>query len=88
MGLEEMEIPVLKGTHRLSHALGSQGKANSLYESEPNLTAVLGGLARKTGVNVACFGGRTLEAKLLEYLSACLSLEVDILGKSGPTYQL
>jgi len=38
-------------------------------------------------VNVACCEGRTLKAKLLGIFSRCLSLEVAILGKSGPTHQ-
>ena len=64
----------------------SQGKARSPWESGSNLTAVLGGHHGKTGVNVACEGG-TLKAKLSGIFSSCLSMEVAILGKSGPTHQ-
>ena len=74
--------PFLKGAHRLSHALGPRAK-QSLHSS--NLTEVLGGHPGKTGVNVACCEGRTLKAKLSGIFSRCLSLEVAILGKSGPT---
>ena len=59
-GLEEMEIPFLKGAHRLSHALGPRAKQSL----QGNLTAVLGGHPGKTGVNMACCEGRTLKAKL------------------------
>ena len=38
-------------------------------------------------VNVACCEGRTLKAKLSGIFSSCLSLEVAILGQSGPTCQ-
>ena len=86
MGLGEMETPFLKDTHRLSGALGSQGKAKSPWESGSNLTAVLGGHPGKTGVNVTC-EGRSLKAKLSGIFSSCLSLEVAICGKSGPTRQ-
>ena len=64
-----------------------QGKAKSPWESGSSLTAVLGGHPGKTGVNVAWCEGRTLKAKLSGIFSCCLSLEVAILGKSGPTHQ-
>ena len=41
----------------------------------------------ENGVNVACCGGRALEAKLLGIFSSCFSLVVAIVGKSGPTHQ-
>ena len=65
----------------------SQGKAGSPWESGSGLAAVLGGPPGKAGVNVVCCEGRTLEAKLLESSSVCISLEVTILGNSGPTHQ-
>ena len=36
---------------------------------------------------MACSEGGTLKAKLSGIFSSCLSLEVAILGKSGPTHQ-
>ena len=79
--------PILKRHTRTFTGTGSQGKAKSPWESGSNLTAVLGGHPGKTGVNVACCEGGTLKAKLLGIFSSCLSLEVAILGKSGPTHQ-
>ena len=79
--------PILKRRTQTFTCTESQGKAKSSWESGSNLTAVLGGPSGKTGVNVACSGGRTLEAKLSGIFSSCLSLEVAILGKSGPTHQ-
>ena len=65
--------PILKRRTWTFTCTGSQGRASSPEESGSNLTAVLGGHPRKTGVNVACCGGRTLEAKLLGiFSSACL----------------
>ena len=52
------------------------------------MTAVLGGLPGKTGLKVVHCGGRTLEAKLSGmFISSCVSLQVAILRKSGPTHQ-
>ena len=79
--------PILKRCTQTFTCTGSQGKAKSPRESGSNLTAVLGGHPGKTGVNVACCEGRTLKAKLSGIFSSCLSLEVAILGKSGPTHQ-
>ena len=56
--------PVLKRRTQTFTCTGSQGKATSPWESGSNLTAVRGGHPGKTGVNVACWEGRTLEAKL------------------------
>ena len=56
--------PILKRCTRTFTCTGSQGKAKSPWESGSNLTAVLAGHPGKTGVNVACCEGRTLEAKL------------------------
>ena len=75
--------PILKRCTQTFTCTESQGKAKSPRESGSNLTAVLGGHPGKTGVNVACCEGRTLEAKLSGIFSSCLSLEVAILGKSG-----
>ena len=86
MGVNEGHI--LKRLKQTFKCTGSEGKVKSLQESGSNLTAVLGGPPGKTGVNVACCGGRALEAKLSGILSSCLSPEVAILGKSGPTHQL
>ena len=79
--------PILKRRTWTFICTGSQGRARSPWESGSNLTAVLGGHPGKTGVNVACCEGRTLKAKLSGIFSSCLSLEVAILGKSGPTHQ-
>ena len=79
--------PILKRHTQTFTCTESQGKAKSPRESGSNLTAVLGGHPGKTGVNVACCEGRTLEAKLSGIFSSCLSLEGAILGKSGPTHQ-
>ena len=73
--------PTLKRRTQTFTCTESQGKAKSPRESGSNLTAVLGGHPGKTGVNVACCEGRTLEAKLSGVFSSCLSLEVAILGK-------
>ena len=56
--------PILKRRTQTFTGTESQGKAKSPRESGSNLTAVLGGHPEKTGVNVACCEGRTLEAKL------------------------
>ena len=78
--------PILKRHTRTFTCTESQGKAKSPRESGSNLTTVLGGHPGKTGVNMACCEGRTLEAKLSGIFSS-LSLGVAILGKSGPTHQ-
>ena len=59
---------ILKSCTQAFAFTGSQGKAGSLWESELDLTAVLGGPPGKAGVNVAYCGVRTLEAKLLGIL--------------------
>ena len=56
--------PILKRHTQTFTCTESQGKAKSPRESESNLTAVLGRHPQKTGVNMACYEGRTLEAKL------------------------
>ena len=79
--------PILKRRTQMFTCTGSQGRARSPKESGSNLTAVLGGHPGKTGVNVACCGERTLEAKL----SGLFNIQQlpfsggGILGKSGPT---
>ena len=78
--------PILKRHTQTFSCTGSQGKAKSPWETGSNLTAVLGGHPGKTGVNVAYCEGRTLKAKLSGIFSSCLSLEVAILGKYGPTH--
>ena len=78
--------PILKRCTQTFTCTGSQGKAKYPEESGPNLTAVLGGHPGKTGVNVACCEGQTLKAKLSGIFSSCLSLEVAMLGISGPTH--
>ena len=62
--------PILKRHTQTFTCTGSQGKEKSPWESGSNLTAVLGGLPGKTGVNVACCEGRTSEAKLSEIFSS------------------
>ena len=61
---------ILKRHTQTFMCTGSQGKAKSPWESESNLTAVLGGHPGKTGINVACCEGRTLKAKLLGIYSS------------------
>ena len=56
--------PILKRCTQTFMCTESQGKAKSPRESGSNLTAVVGGHPGKTGVNVACCEGWTLEAKL------------------------
>ena len=56
-------------------------------ESGSNLTAVLGGHLGKTGVNMACCGGRTLEAKLLGIFSSVPISGGGHLGKIWPHLQ-
>ena len=65
MELGVMENTFLEGTHRLSQALDSQGKAEAPWESGLEMTAVPENLLGKQGVTVAYCGGRTLEEKLL-----------------------
>ena len=79
--------PILKRHIRTFMCAGFQGRARSPKKPGSNLTAVLGGHHGKTGVNVACCERRTLKAKLSGIFSSCLSLEVAILGKFGPTHQ-
>ena len=50
--------PILKRHKQTLGCSGSQGKAGSSWESGSVLAAVLGGPLGKTGVNVACCGGR------------------------------
>ena len=61
---------ILKRRTQTFTCTGSQDKAKSPWESESNLTALLGGHPGKTGVNMACCEGRTLEAKLLGIFSS------------------
>ena len=86
-GTEGNGDPILKRQTWTFTCTGSQGRVRSPQETRSNLTAILGGHPGKTEVNVACFEGRTLKAKLSVIFSSCLSLEVTILGKSGPTHQ-
>ena len=79
--------PILGRRTQAFPCTGSQGKAGSRWESGLDVPAVLGGPPGKAGVNVACCGGRTLEAKLSGIFISCGSLEGAILGKSGPTHQ-
>ena len=79
--------PTLKRPTQTFTCAGSQSKAKSPWESGSNLTTVLGGQPGKTGVDVSCCEGRSLEAKLSGIFSSCLSPEVAILGESGPTHQ-
>ena len=63
-GLGETETLFLKGAQNvISCVLGSRAKQTP-QESESDLIAVLRGSPGKTGVTVACCGGRTLEANL------------------------
>ena len=79
--------PILKRRTQTFTCTGSQGRVRSPQEPRSNLTAVLRGHHGKTGVIVACCEGRTLRARLSGIFSSCLSLEVAILGKSGPIRQ-
>ena len=58
------EDPILKRHTQTFTCTRSQGRVRSPQEPRSNLTAVLEGHHGKTGVNVACCEGRTLEAKL------------------------
>ena len=69
-GTGENRDPILKRHTQTLMCTGSQGKAKSPWEPGSNLTAVLGGPPGKRGVNVACCGGRILEAKLLGIFSS------------------
>ena len=51
-----------------------------------DLTVVLGGSPGKTGVSVALVGEGHWRQSSQECSSACVSLEVAILRKSGPTH--
>ena len=86
-GQREAETPFLARAHRLSCALGPRAKQGLGWESGFDVPAVLGGPPGKAGVNVACCGERTLEAKLSGIFLSCGSLEAAILGKSGPAHQ-
>ena len=62
--------PILQRRTQTSTCTGSQGKAESPWESGSTLTTVLGGHPGKSGVNVAYCEGRTLKAKLLGIFSS------------------
>ena len=80
--------PILKRHTQTFTCTGSQGKEKSPWESGSNLTVVLGGHSEKTGVNVACFEGRTLKAKLSGIFSSSAFLwRWPFWEKSGPTHQ-
>ena len=64
MELGEMENPFLKGTHRLSCALDPRAKQSLHRNLGWTCLQFVVDLLGKQGVNVACCGGRTLEAKL------------------------
>ena len=76
--------PILKRHTQTFTCTESQGKAKSPRESGTNLTAVLGGHPGKTGVNVDCCKGRTLEAKLSGIFSSLPCSGGGHLGKIWP----
>ena len=63
-GLGEMETPLLKGTHRLSCALGPRVKQRLHRNLGQTCLQFLENLLGKQGVTVGCCGGRELEAKV------------------------
>ena len=68
IGLEETQAPPLKGTHRLSCALGP--RANRLYRNPGGSWRI----AWENKVTVAPRGGRTLETKIAGLvISVCSS---------------
>ena len=79
--------PILGRHTQTLMCTGSQEKEGSPWESWSDLAVVLGGPPGKTGVNVPCCGGRHWKQSSWEYSAVCLSLEVAILGKSGPIHQ-
>ena len=79
--------PILGKCMQTFTCTGSQGKAGSPGESGSCLAAVLGGPPGKSGVNVACCGGRTLEAKLSGIFISMPFSGGGHFGKSGPTHQ-
>ena len=61
----------------------------TLWKSGADLTAVLGGSPGKTGGDCGLLWGKGMGSKALGNIyQLCISLEVAILGKSGPTHQL
>ena len=69
-----METLFLKGAHRLSRALGPRAKQRLHRNLGQTLLQFLEDPLGKQGVNVACCGGRALEAKLLGiFIRMCFS---------------
>ena len=64
-GLGEMETPLLKGTHRISCALGPRAKQRLYRNLGQTCLWFLEDVLEKQGVSVAHSGGRILEAKVL-----------------------
>ena len=60
-----MKTPFLKGTHRLSHALGPKAKQSLHRKLGQSCLQFLEDLLGKQGLNVAYFEGKALEAQLL-----------------------
>ena len=63
-GLGETETPFIKGTHRILRALGPRAKQSLHRNLGQTWLQFLEDFLGKEGVNVACCGERTLEAKI------------------------
>ena len=88
IGLGETDT-ILKRHTQVFMCTGSQVKAETLWESVSDLTAVLGGSPGKTGGDCGTLSGEGIGSKALGNIQQqCLSLEVAILGKSGTNHQL
>ena len=64
-GLSETETPLLKGAHRLLHALGPRAKQKLHRNLGQTCLWFLKDLLGKQGVTVVLSGRRTVEAKIL-----------------------
>ena len=84
MWLGEMETPFLKGTHRISCALGLGAKQKFPKNLDQTWLQFLGDLLGKQGVTVACCWGRILETKLLWIFISMCSCRGDHFGKRLP----
>ena len=86
-GLGEMETPFLKGAHRLSRALGPRAKQSLHRNLGQTWLQFLEDILGKQGWMWLVVREGHWKQSSQEYSAACLSLEVAILGKSGPTHQ-
>ena len=88
IGLGKMETPFLKGTHRHSYALCPQELQSIHNYLCQTWLHFLGGFpGRNRGWLWLVVGEGHWKQSSWEYSPACISMEVPILGKSGPTHQ-